>query len=523
MWNLFKHWILNNPLTVTLALFTSFNVYGLSFDSQSTRDSRLDNDPKHSLFSISYDNHFLSKNTSQRSEIFDLDEWVHGLKVDFQSRYYFNFIGVDVSLGSATYINNGIAQGSNTSSGSSGNNNVGIGQNQQPGTTAGNGDEQTFNYVSASYESLTGVLGDKIKTCNATPGVGCDSLPYSTSRERVDYLRQPQLGNSSVNEVSAITQAYTKMRFGSEQQPFHVRFGLQSLHLETFSTSGSYVLPSSVFGALVSTNVSGADVYYGRFNQYHERGSSQFIKPFTSYSQEQRVKYIDVLGTQYAFENGLVGQLEMGRAGNQLKKYFAKLYYLVDVVEGISLSLDGRAGLAQGKQAYGYYDWLSPLNQFFYVQYEDYKSRYYNVTAALHTQNSKLYFGINKTELADWGSGYFYDDQSAFNSTLALYKNYNHKNELAWVIGLDYDFSGIKLPGLNLGIHYARGKRPGEDIVLELDEKNTEQEVGGYIAYTLQSGLLEGLTLGWHFARWQGFENNENSSRFLLTYNLANF
>ncbi|MBU2712337.1 OprD family outer membrane porin [Zooshikella harenae] len=520
MWNLFKHRILNNPLSITLALFSSFNAYALSFDSQSTNASQFNSDPKHGIFNISYDNHFLSKNTSQRSEIFDLDEWVHGLKVDFQSRYYFNFIGMDVSLGSATYINNGIAQGGNNS-GSSGSS-TGIAQSLQPS------DEQTFNYVSASYEALTGSTVQQIKACSpsgstpSTPSHCADiQLPYG--QERVDYLRQPQLGNSSANEISAITQAYTKMRFGSKQQPFHVRFGLQSLNLETFSTSGSYVLPSSVFGALVSTNVSGADVYYGRFNQYHERGSSQFIKPFTSYSQEQRVKYIDVLGTQYTFENGLVGQLEMGRAGNQLKKYFGKLYYLMDVAEGISLSLDGRVGLAHGKQAYGYYDWLSPLNQFFYVQYEDYKSRYYNVTAALHTQNSKLYFGINKTELADWGSGYFYDDQSAFNSTLALYKNYNHKNELAWVIGLDYDFSGIKLPGLNLGVHYARGKRPGEDIVLELDEKNTEQEVGGYIAYTLQSGLLEGLTLGWHFARWQGFENNEDSSRFLLTYNLANF
>lgn len=522
MWNFLKRWILNSHLSTTLALLFSFNVYGLSFDSQSATNSHFNSDQKQNSFDISYDNHFLSKNTSQRSEIFDLDEWVHGLKIDFQSRYYLNFIGVDVSLGSATYINNGIAQGGNNSNGS-GSNNVGVGQNQQPGTVEGTGGEQRFNYVNASYESLTGALGEKIKTCSANPTIGCQNIVNSTSQERVDYLRQPQLGNSSVNEVSAVTQAYTKMRFGSEQQPFNLRFGLQSLHLETFSTSGSYVLPSSVFGTLISTNLSGADVYYGRFNQYHQRGSSQFIQPFTSYSQEQRVKYIDVLGTQYTFENGLVGQFEMGRAGSQLKKYFAKLYYLMDVAEGISLSLDGRVGLAQGKQAYGYYDWLSPLNQFFYVQHEDYKSRYYNVTAALHTQNSKLYFGVNKTELADWGSGYFYDDQSAFNSTLALYKNYNHKNELAWVIGLDYDFSGIKLPGLNLGIHYARGKRPGEDIVLELDEKNTEQEMGGYIAYTLQSGLLEGLTLGWHFARWQGFENNEESSRFLLTYNLADF
>ncbi|RDH44100.1 OprD family outer membrane porin [Zooshikella ganghwensis] len=503
MQNYIKSRAINPFLPIILSAFSSFNVYGLSFDSQSATNSHFNSDQKQNSFDISYDNHFFSKNTSQRSEIFDVDEWVHGLKIDFQSRYYFDFIGVDVSLGSATYINNGITQGSSSSSNSG---NMGFLQTEPSG-------EQTFNYSTESYEVLA--------ECGR-PDIAC-SIEPPTKRERADHLRQPQLGSSTVNEVSAITQAYTKMRFGSEEQPFIVRFGLQSLHLETFSTSGSYLLPSSVFGTLLNTNIFGADVYLGRFNQYHERGSSQFIQPFTSYSQDQRVKNIDVLGAQYKFENGLVGQLEMGRADNQLKKYFAKLYYLMDLAEGISLSLDGRVGFAHGKQAYGYYDWISTFNQFVYVQYDDYKSRYYNVTAALHTQNSKFYFGINKTELADWGNGYFYDDQSAFNSTLALYKNYNHKNELAWVIGLDYDFSGIGLPGLNIGGHFARGKRPDENIILELDEKNTEQEVGGYIAYTLQSGILEGLTLGWHFARWQGFENNEESSRFLLTYNLADF
>ncbi|MDE1461437.1 OprD family outer membrane porin [Spartinivicinus poritis] len=208
-----------------------------------------------------------------------------------------------------------------------------------------------------------------------------------------------------------------------------------------------------------------------------------------------------------------------------IRKYFAKLFYITELNSKVALSLDARYGQAQGKNGFGYYDWLSFNNaqMFTYVRYEDYQSRYVNLTGALNTRHGKLYLGYNKTYDADWAGGYFYDDEGTFNSTLALHKNFNHKNEGAWVLGFDYDFEGVALPGLTLSMHYARGSRPDEMLLIENDEKNVATELGGYLAYTIQTGLFEGFGFGWYFANHKGFENSERVNRFLVTYDLVAF
>ncbi|WP_163833079.1 OprD family outer membrane porin [Spartinivicinus ruber] len=481
-----------------------------------------------------YNNLFVNSNAAQRSEVFDLDEWVHGLELEFKSDYYFGFIGFDFTMGSASYVNG------NNNSNSNGANNRGGGhglvaqQQAVEGAEAAGFIEQPiasdseFVFSSFSYEQLEAkskeMQGCMLDPDNQAPQACQIEVPILETEE-IDYLRQPQLSSDSSGSLSTISQAYTKLRFGDDTFNIGLHYGLQSVDIATFSTANSNVTASSIFGALITANWKNAQVYLTRFNKYHNRRSSQLLSNLESYDRQSKIKHIDILGLNYQLAPGLTGQLEYGKAGDQLAKYFAKLFYITELNSDVAILFDARYGQAQGKNGFGYYDWLSFNNaqMFTYVRYEDYKSRYINLTSALHTRHGKLYLGYNKTYDADWAGGYFYDDEGTFNSTLALHKNFNHKNEGAWVLGFDYDFAEASLPGLTLSMHYARGSRPDEMLLIEQDEKNVATELGGYLSYTIQTGLLEGLGLGWYYANHKGLENSERVNRLLVTYDLLEF
>ncbi|MDE1465197.1 OprD family outer membrane porin [Spartinivicinus poritis] len=277
-----------------------------------------------------YNNLFVNSNAAQRSEVFDLDEWVHGLELEFKSDYYFGFIGFDFTMGSATYVNgNNNGNGASNTGGAHGF----VANQQQAGEgAAAEGfieqpvpNDREFVFSSFSYEQLE-AKSKEMQDCMSDPGSqepqACQIEVPLLETEEIDYLRQPQLNSDSSGSLSAISQAYTKLRFGDDSFYIGLNYGLQNIDIATFSTANSNVTASSIFGALITANWKNARVYLTRFNQYHNRRSSQLLSDLESYDRQSKIDHIDILGLNYQLAPGLNGQLEYGRADNQLTKYF---------------------------------------------------------------------------------------------------------------------------------------------------------------------------------------------------------
>jgi hypothetical protein len=72
-----------------------------------------------------------------------------------------------------------------------------------------------------------------------------------------------------------------------------------------------------------------------------------------------------------------------------------------------------------------------------------------------------------------------------------LFNNFDRANELAWLVGLTYDFRGVGLPGFSANLEYSWGYN-AIDPVNRTDVPN-ERELDLNLAYAVQEGTFRGL------------------------------
>ncbi|MCX4028724.1 outer membrane porin, OprD family [Endozoicomonas sp. SM1973] len=319
---------------------------------------------------------------------------------------------------------------------------------------------------------------------------------------------------NDVNNIAGTTQAYVKAKFGGENLNVNGKYGLMQQGTETFGTSGSRVLPSSIFGTYAEGNVYGVKLYGARFTETSPRHQSYFSKDLENGSGEE-IDQLDIIGAGYELNNGLGFVVEHGKSDDYIKKRFAKVYYTVDLGNDMSLDLDARYGKAEENG--DKFDKFSGANAY---KNDDYESRYYNATATLNVGGASFGVGYNQTKDGDWHSGYFDQDHGTFNSSLSLYSNdFANEGEKAWVVNASYDFANAGVPGLTAGVSYGYG----DGIERANDSDDKEREFAQEVTYKFQDGPLKDLSVQWQHWNYSGHQTDEDSHRIKLIYDIALF
>ncbi|WP_163832973.1 OprD family outer membrane porin [Spartinivicinus ruber] len=318
--------------------------------------------------------------------------------------------------------------------------------------------------------------------------------------------------NNDVNDIGGTTQAYVKAKFGDENLGLNAKHGLMQLGTATFGTSGSRILPSSVFATYLEGNVSGLKLYGARITKHSDRDSSNFADALQSNGVNDNVDYVNIVGAAYEFENGLGFEVEAGKSDDFVEKRFAKAYYTIDMGSDTSLLLDARYGEAE-----------EDGNKYDDTPNDRAESRYYNATATLNVGAASTWVGYNRTYEGNWISEYYGQDYGTFNSSLSLWQDYSRKDEKAWVVGVGYDFSDAGIPGLTAKAWYARSN--GIDTVDAQVAHEGGSEFTQDLTYKFQTGALKDLSVQWQHTRLNSpkADNDEDSHRIKLIYDIALF
>lgn len=326
----------------------------------------------------------------------------------------------------------------------------------------------------------------------------------------------PQDGkDSDVNNITGTTQAYVKAKFGDENLGLNAKHGLMQLGTATFGTSGSRILPSSVFATYLEGNISGLKLYGARITKHSTRESSNFADSLGAggdATNQDNVDYVNIVGATYELDNGLGFEVEAGKSDDFVEKRFAKVYYTIDMGNDTSLLLDARYGKAE-----------EDGDKFDGTQNETDESRYYNATATLNTGAFSTWLGYNRTSDGDWISSYYNGDHGTFNSSLSLWQDFSREGEKAWVVGVGYDFADAGIPGLTAQTWYARSTG------IDTDESDAAHsgaaEFTQDLTYKFQSGALKDLSVQWQHSRTNSpnRDGDEDSHRLKLIYDIALF
>ncbi|MBU2710289.1 OprD family outer membrane porin [Zooshikella harenae] len=333
-----------------------------------------------------------------------------------------------------------------------------------------------------------------------------------------DATNLPQDGNrSDVNDIAGTNQAYLKAKFGDENLNANMKFGLQRTCTELFCPSGSRILPASAYGTYLEGNVQNLKVYGARWTQMHSRSQSYFAKDFKD--GDNTIDSVKLVGAAYKFDNGLGLYAEYGEADEYLKKYFTKADYTIDLGNETSLLLDAR--YAHAKDHGDNYN----------GEDNDYESKYYNLTATLSIQDLDVWVGYNVTKDGDWAGQWDgeVDQAGAFNSSLDLWQGYNRKDERAWVVGVNYKFDNIGLPGLEAGTRYAHSSNIDKNSLAAskqnpLTNDDQAHEWTQWAKYTVQTGPMKDFSVYVEHARGDNpTGGDEDDTLVHLQYDLAIF
>ncbi|MGI0117000.1 OprD family outer membrane porin [Zooshikella sp. RANM57] len=332
----------------------------------------------------------------------------------------------------------------------------------------------------------------------------------------------PQDGNrSDVNDIAGTNQAYLKAKFGDENLNANLKFGLQRTCTELFCPSGSRILPASSYGTYLEGNAQSLKVYGARWTKIHSRSQSFFYDDMKD-DYGNRIDDVKIVGASYKFDNGLGVYGEYGKSDDYLKKYLAKVDYTIDLGNETSLLLDARYGKAKDAGD-GFNDEGSRYDG-------NYESKYYNLTATLSIQDLDVWVGYNVTKDGDWKGEWHnnYDHMGAFNSSLDLWQGYNREDERAWVVGVNYKFDNIGLPGLEAGTRYAHSSNISKDALAAGDYPLTTDDQAHewtqWAKYTVQTGPMKDFSVYVEHARGDNpTGGDEDDTLVHLQYDLAIF
>lgn len=278
-----------------------------------------------------------------------------------------------------------------------------------------------------------------------------------------------------------------------------IRYGVHFPENPVVAYDDARLLPNHYFGYSVSNStVDGLFLEAGRMDKRGDMDASNELDSVSTWEDSDKLYY---LGGSYAFNDNLSASLYTSKIDDAWKRHFAGVTHTLELGEDLNLTTDLAHYRTSDESAPG----------------SDYDN---NATSLAFTLGAGHHAVTWAHQRMSGDAGFAYDDGAIFLANSIQYLDFNAKDERSYQLRYDYDFAGMGIPGLTFMTRYIRG----ENIDIVGRDARWERDVD--IAYTVQSGALEGLNLRWRNAmvrqdaNLDGGDVDENRVIVSYTWNL---
>lgn len=322
-------------------------------------------------------------------------------------------------------------------------------------------------------------LGLKLDSSRDRRGTGL--LPFGPTRQQpVDNFSE--LGLSAKLRWSAAT----------------LRLGTVLPQLPVVVYNDTRLLPSTFRGGLLSVApANGLHFDAGRLTRANLRDSSG--NDSISYAGIHSDRF-DLVGGRYSLTPRLDLSYYYGHLADIYRQHFIGLQHTWPLAEGRSLRSDLRMFDSRDSGA---------------RRAGELENRNLNGMLTLSEQAHKFSLAYQ------WQSGDsafpFLDGGDPYVVNLVTYNTFTRAGLDSWQVRYDYDFARAGIPGLTFMSRYTSGR--GARTASGNDGREWERDTD--IAYTLQQGVLKGLSLRWRnltFRSSQGLSSDIDENRLILGY-----
>ncbi|MDE1465809.1 OprD family outer membrane porin [Spartinivicinus poritis] len=295
------------------------------------------------------------------------------------------------------------------------------------------------------------------------------------------------------NDISLLGQAYVKLKFGDDHLNFNLKHGRMRHDNNLIQGSNSRAIPSSVYGTTANINIHDLTLY----GTYLTQGSWRNMGHFEHFKAGNKdINYIQNYGLAYELDNGLGFEYDIGESNSYLKGQQYKVYYSLNLTESTQLYLEG---IHHQVNENGHV-FVTIQSNIGTTNADGYKAKNTSFQSRLTIDQLTLKAAYQFTKdgdfLYDWdaNSGY-----GGYNSVIPFWSDYAYKDEKATLIGFEYNFAKVGIPGLSLDASYRKGfglDRNNNGIKLVHRAAN-EWGRAMTTVYEFQSPPLAGLKFKW--------------------------
>lgn len=355
-----------------------------------------------------------------------------------------------------------------------------------------------FNFKSGYFADIVGFDASYYGAWELdSPGDSATHLPTDKSSKRTKIDRYPGKSPASItsetNDIGFLGQAYVKVKLGDDNVNFNFKHGRMRHDNNLIQGSGSRAVPSSVYGSAADVNIHGLKLHCTYLTQASWRSQGHF-EHFEAAGKT--VNYIQSYGLAYEFDNGFGFEYDWGESNSYLEGQQFKAYYTFDLAENTKLYLEGiHHRIQENGNAF-----VTAKSSSGTTNADGYESNNTSFLTKLTidelTLKAAYQFTKNGDFLYDWDANIGY---GGYNSNIPYWSDYAYKDEKAAMVGFEYDFSGLGVPGLTLDASYRKGFNLDKDNNGIATVNRAENEWGRamVVAYEFQAQPLKGLKFKW--------------------------
>lgn len=316
-------------------------------------------------------------------------------------------------------------------------------------------------------------------------------------------------------------QVFLKAHFGDESLEGNIKAGRMFLDTAVLNDSDTRVTPST-------TEAIYADVSWSDFTLYGFSSGKASAKTETGFHKYEGPSYtyagttpssgkagdwnVDSLGMRYYTGMDYGFNVQLAQAKDYMKADYLNAYYILSLNEDVSVFFDGHYHKAKGDGKY-----LKKVDHNGVMK--DLDSEIFNIAAQLQFRDLQFalsYQKVNGDTYEDsWGGS---DDNGIMTWNSVMYSDFYNRNEKSWMAKVDYDFSGMGLPGLSFMTLYVHGRYNDTNS----HGKHNEWERDTDLKYSFQEGALAGLSIKLRSATFRTHGSDSlDDNRLIVDYTVA--
>ncbi|MCX4025670.1 outer membrane porin, OprD family [Endozoicomonas sp. SM1973] len=301
------------------------------------------------------------------------------------------------------------------------------------------------------------------------------------------------------NDISLLGQAYVKVKLGDDDLNFNFKHGRMRRDTNLIQGSGSRAVPSSVYGTAADINVHGLKLH----GTYLTEGSWRNMGHFEHFGDgTEEVNYIQSYGLAYEFDNGLGFEYDWGESNSFLEGQQFKVYHTFSLADNTQLYLEGiHHRVKENGDAFIRSKINKDRTAAQAASFDGYDSQNTQLLAKLTVDELTLKTAYHQTKGADFEYDWAASPSGfgGFNSMVPYWSDFICKDQKAIMVGFEYDFAGVGVPGLTLEAGYRKGFDGDKNNTgIETTSRgNKEWGRDTTIAYEFQTAALKGLKLKW--------------------------